>query len=215
MSGTRHSPMVTRERLPCSTHVFHVSLRLLNLITRGGTPQPLGSYALYQGLIVFLSIYLWLKHEIFTVTPMSSRTWGRIGPFRVITQQYASSFESQQIEDTRANVFLAGCPNKHPVFCSLLQRLHDDHPFSTDPFGALAEIKVLLENPRGSRFVVLWPHANATASCGSGRNSGDPRAVHHLGVKHLSQDIILGTNSPHLFTSAPMAKPPNTGAHSF
>ena len=28
-------------------------LRLLNLITRGGTPQPLGSYALFQGLIAF------------------------------------------------------------------------------------------------------------------------------------------------------------------
>ena len=30
-----------------------MSLRLLNLITRGGTPQPLGSYALFQGLIDF------------------------------------------------------------------------------------------------------------------------------------------------------------------
>ena len=35
--------------------------------------------------------------------------------------------------------------SKHPVFCSLLQRLHDDHNFSRDPFGALAEFKVLLE----------------------------------------------------------------------
>ena len=34
--------------------------------------------------------------------------------------------------------------SKHPIFCSFLQQLHDDHRFSTDPFGALAEFKVLL-----------------------------------------------------------------------
>ena len=33
--------------------------------------------------------------------------------------------------------------SKHPIFCSLLQQLHDDHRFSPDPFGALAEFKVL------------------------------------------------------------------------
>ena len=46
MSGSRRSPMVTRERLQCFIPSFHMSLRLLNLITREGTPQPLGSYAL-------------------------------------------------------------------------------------------------------------------------------------------------------------------------
>ena len=38
--------------------------------------------------------------------------------------------------------------SEHPVFCSLLKRLHDDHQFSTDPFGALAEFKVLLEKAK-------------------------------------------------------------------
>ena len=38
--------------------------------------------------------------------------------------------------------------SKYPVFCSLLQRLHDDHCFSTDPLGALAEFKVLLEKAK-------------------------------------------------------------------
>ena len=57
MSGTIHSPMATRERLPCSVHSFHTSLRLLNLITREGTPQPLGSYALFQGNYrIFISL---------------------------------------------------------------------------------------------------------------------------------------------------------------
>ena len=43
--------------------------------------------------------------------------------------------------------------SKHPVFCSLLQRLHDDHRFSTDPFGALAEFKVLLK--KAKRLTIL------------------------------------------------------------
>ena len=29
--------------------------------------------------------------------------------------------------------------SKHPVLCSILKRLHDDHRYSTNPFGALAE----------------------------------------------------------------------------
>ena len=61
-------------------------------------------------------------------------------PFRVITQQYALSFRNQQIGDTRANAFLAGCPNIpfSALFCKRL----------TDPFGALAEFKVLLEKAK-------------------------------------------------------------------
>ena len=38
--------------------------------------------------------------------------------------------------------------SKHSIFCSLLQRLHDDHRFSPDPFGALAELKVLVNKAK-------------------------------------------------------------------
>ena len=38
--------------------------------------------------------------------------------------------------------------SKHPVFCSLLQLLHDDHSFSPDPFGAPAGFKVLLQRAK-------------------------------------------------------------------
>ena len=38
--------------------------------------------------------------------------------------------------------------SKDPVFCFLLKRLHDDHRFPTDPFGALAEFIVLLEKAK-------------------------------------------------------------------
>ena len=49
MSGTSHSPMATQERLLCSILSFRVLEVAQSLITRGGTPQPLGSYALLQG----------------------------------------------------------------------------------------------------------------------------------------------------------------------
>ena len=113
--GTKH----TRERLPCFILYFFAFFKLFNLIARGGTPQPLGSYAKCQELIASLSTYLWLKHETFIVTLMSLRTWGS-EPFRVITQRYASSFRSPQIEDTRA----------------------------LDPFCALAEFNVLLNKAK-------------------------------------------------------------------
>ena len=62
--------------------IFHMFLTLPSLITRGGTPQSLESYAPCRELIVFFSFYLWLKHVICTVPLMFSRTW-EIVPFRV------------------------------------------------------------------------------------------------------------------------------------
>ena len=76
----------------------------------GRDSQPLGSCALYQGLIASLLTYLWLRREIFTATPMSSRIWGT-GPFRVITRRYVLSFISQLIGSNRAIAFQVGSPN--------------------------------------------------------------------------------------------------------
>ena len=154
MSGTRHSPMATRERLLCSIRSFHTSLRLPNLFTQEETLQPLVSYVPCQGLIGFLSIYLWLKHVISTAHLMLLRILGR-KPFRAITQQYALSSTQQYvlssrnllIEDTRANVFPVGCQNI-PFFCCILQQLHDDHRYSPDPFCALAEFKDILHQAK-------------------------------------------------------------------
>ena len=50
------------------------------------------------------------RHEIFTATPKSSRTW-ETGPFRVTTRRYVLSFISHLIGSNRANAFQAGCPN--------------------------------------------------------------------------------------------------------
>ena len=121
---------------------FHMSLRLLNLITRGGTPLPLGSYALYQGLIAFFINLTMAEARDFHCYSHVFENLGT-GPFRVITQQSVLSLKGQQIGDNRANAFQAGCTNI--PFFPLLKRLHDDHRFSTDPFGALAEFKVILE----------------------------------------------------------------------
>ena len=38
--------------------------------------------------------------------------------------------------------------SKHPVFCFILKRLHDDHRYSADPFGALAEFKAVREKAK-------------------------------------------------------------------
>ena len=38
--------------------------------------------------------------------------------------------------------------SKHPVFCSILKRLHDDHRYPTGPFGTLAEFKAILEKAK-------------------------------------------------------------------
>ena len=59
--------------------------------------------------------------QIFTATLMSSETWG-IGPFQVITQQYVLSFKNQQLGDTRANAFLAGCPAEFKVLLDKAKR---------------------------------------------------------------------------------------------
>ena len=146
MSGTTHSPMATRERLLCSILSFPLCLRLHNLITQEETLQRLGSYALFQGLIVFLSIYPWLKHVISIVLLMSLRTLGR-KLFRVITQQYASSFRNPQNPGHQSKR-IPSWMSKHPIFCSIVQQLHDDHRFSTDPYSALAEFKVLLHKSK-------------------------------------------------------------------
>ena len=38
--------------------------------------------------------------------------------------------------------------SKHPRFCSILKRLDDDHQYPADPFGALAEFKIILEKAK-------------------------------------------------------------------
>ena len=35
--------------------------------------------------------------------------------------------------------------SQHPVFCSILKQIHDDHQCPDDPFVALADFKVILE----------------------------------------------------------------------
>ena len=96
----------------------------------------------------FKQIYLWLRREIFTAAPMSSRTWGT-GPFRVTTRQYVLSFMSQLLGSNNANK--AGCQTSRYL-------LHFEagsrcHRFSTEPFGALAEFKAVLGKLRSRRFV--------------------------------------------------------------
>ena len=144
MFGTNHSLRATRERLQCSILSFPVSLRLPNLITQEETLQPLGSYALCRGLIVFLSIYPWLKHVTSIALLMSLRTSNYSERPRCSTPRHPETYKSRTPEQTYSQLDVQA---SH-FFCSSLQQLHDDHRFSPDPFCALAEFKDLLHKAK-------------------------------------------------------------------
>ena len=79
MSGTRHSPMVRRERLPRS-----IFPHVLETCQPHYTRRDSSSLGIIRTLSridhIFFSIYLWPRRVIFTATSMSLKTWG-IGPF--------------------------------------------------------------------------------------------------------------------------------------
>ena len=60
-------------------------------------------------------------------------------PVRLVIQKPTRGHQSKRIPSWMS---------KHPIFCSILQQLHDDHRFSTDPFCALADFKVLLHKAK-------------------------------------------------------------------
>ena len=144
--GIRLSPTVTRERLPYFFPYFLVFLRLLNLTTLGAIPSSLGLYAHCQGLIEFLSISLWLRRVTSIVIPMSLRTW-RSGPLRVTTRLHVWLFRKPTIRGHQGKR-IPSWMSKHPVFCSILKRLDDQHQYPVDPFGALADFKTILEKAK-------------------------------------------------------------------
>ena len=133
------------ERLQCSFPFFHMFLRLLNLITRGGTPQPSGSYALYQGLIAFLYTYLWPLGEISLLRPCLRKPGNRTIPSDHAAVRLVIHKPTHREQQCKR---IPSWTSKHPVFCSILKRLHDNHRFSADPFGALAEFKAILEKAK-------------------------------------------------------------------
>ena len=55
-------------------------------------------------------------------------------------------FMNPLFRDTRANVFRVGCPNI--LFSVLLKHINDDHQYPADPFGALADFKIIFEKAR-------------------------------------------------------------------
>ena len=121
-------------------------MRLLNLITREGTPRPLVSYALFQGLIVF-----------FINLPMAeardfhsySHVVENFGKNTIPSDHAAVRLVIQKPTNRgRQSKHIPSWMSKHPIFGSILQQLHDDHRFSPDPFCALAEFKVLLNKAK-------------------------------------------------------------------
>ena len=146
MFGTSHSPTATRERLLCSILSFHTSLRLPNLMTQKEMLQPFLSYALFLGLIVFLSIYPWLEAGDFHCYShvfenlVKKTILGDHAAVRLVIQK-----PTNRVHQSKR---IPSWMSKPPIFCSILQQLHDDHRFSPDPFCALAEFKVLLHKAK-------------------------------------------------------------------
>ena len=111
MSGTRRSLMATRRK----TAVFHSFFPHVSEVAQSDFRRR-DSTALFQGLIVFVSIHPWLKHEIFTVSLMSLRTW-RSEPFRVITQRYTSLFR-RSTKRGHQSKRIPSWMSKHPMLLS-------------------------------------------------------------------------------------------------
>ena len=125
MFGIRLSPTVTRERLPDFVLYFLAFTKLPSLIIQGETPQSMRSYACCPGLRERLPIFLWLKRATSIATSMFLRTWGK-DPYRAIIPGQTH----------------------YPVFCSILKQINDNHQYPADPFGALADFNIILEEAR-------------------------------------------------------------------
>ena len=126
---------------------FHTSLRLLSLIIRKGTPQPLESYAPWRELIVFL-----LNLPVVEVRDFHcySHVFENLVNRTIPSDHAAVCLVIQKPthrEQQGKRIFPDGCP-QIPFSVPFLQQLHDDHRFSPDLFGALAEFKILLQKAK-------------------------------------------------------------------
>ena len=135
---------------PRKTAIFHsfshTFLRLLNLITRGGTPQPSRSYALHQGLIAFFINPPVAEARDFHCY---SHVFENLGKRTIPSDHAAVRLVIQKPTNReQQGKRIPSWMSKHPIFCSILKRLHDDHRFSTDPFSALAEFKAVHEKAK-------------------------------------------------------------------
>ena len=99
---------------PGKTAVFHsflspTSLRLLNLTTREGTPQPLATYGLCQGLVVSLSIQPMAEARDFHCSSHVDENLGK----KSLPSDHAAVRLVIQKPTSRGhqNVFPAGCQN--------------------------------------------------------------------------------------------------------
>ena len=108
-------------------------------ILQGETLQPTVLFAHCPGLTGHLSISLWLKHATSIATPVYLRISAN-GTYRVIMQPYASSFKKPTIRSNQGKR-IPSWRSEHPVFCSILNQISDDHQYAKDPFGALADLK--------------------------------------------------------------------------
>ena len=144
--GTRRSPMATLERLLCSIRSFHTSLRLLRLITPGEMPRLLVTCVPCQGLIGFFVNLLVAEARDFHCSSHVVENLGK----KIIASDHAAVRFAIQKPTNRGHQSqrIPSWMSKHPIFCSIVQQLHDNHRFSNDRFCALAEFEDILHHAK-------------------------------------------------------------------
>ena len=120
MVGTRHSPMATRERLQCFIPFFHMFLTL-SRIDR-----------------IFINLLLTEARDFHC----SSHVVENLGKKTIPSDHAAVRLVIQKPANRRhQSERIPSWMSKQPIFCSILQQLHDDHRFSPDSSVHLLNLK--------------------------------------------------------------------------
>ena len=144
ISGTRHSPMATRERLHCFISFFFP--HVLEIAQPDYTRRDSTALGIIRTLSRIDRIIINLPMAEARDFHCYSHVFENLGN-RTIPSDHAALRLVIQKPTNRGQQGnrIPRWMTKHPVFCSILKRLHDNHRFSANPFGALAEFKVLLK----------------------------------------------------------------------
>ena len=142
MFGIRPSLRETRGRLPSSILFFLGSSKSSSPILQGETPQPMAQYAHCPGWTEHLSIPVAEARDFHCY----SHVFENLGE-RSIPSDHAAVSVVIQKPTGRCNQVkrIPSWISKHPVFCSILKQISDDHQYQDDPFVAYVKHRAAWE----------------------------------------------------------------------
>ena len=146
MCGAKPSPTVTRERPPCFIPFFPHVLEIAQPDYTGRDSTALGIIRTLSRIDrIFFNLPVAEARDFHCYSHVSENLGNRSIPsdhaaVRIVIQK--PSNQGQQCKR------IPSWMSKHPVFCSILKRLHDGHRYSADPFGALADFKTIIEKAK-------------------------------------------------------------------